>query len=132
MENWYIIIASFGLACFLAGILAGKSMGGRLKGEKSSKDRGARSRKKSKKSVELYVGNLPYSINDKALAETFEPHGKVHSARVIKDRFNGKSKGFGFVEMGSKSDADKAVDALDGQNVSGRRVVVNEAKAKAK
>ncbi len=132
MENWYITIASFGLACFLGGILAGKAMGVCRKSEKTSKDRGSKSGKRNKKGVELYVGNLPYSVNDKELAKTFEPHGKINSARVIKDRFNGKSKGFGFVEMASKADAETAVEALDGQNVSGRRVVVNEAKAKAK
>ncbi len=133
MEKWwYIAIGVLGVVCFLAGMFAGRSMGGRRKSEKTSKDRDSKPRKKSKNSVELYVGNLPYSMNDKDLAEAFEPYGKVNSARVIKNRTNGKSKGFGFVEIEGRSDATSAVEAMDGENVKGRRVVVNEAKAKAR
>lgn len=70
----------------------------------------------------LYVGNLTYSVDDEQLKELFSKYGEVKSVRVI------EGKGFGFVEMGSQSDAVKAKEALDGQNFSGRTLRVNEAR----
>ena len=77
--------------------------------------------------MKLYVGNLPYSVNDNILRSTFEAHGAVESARVISDRDTGSSKGFGFVEM-SDADAQKAMGALNGRDNDGRALKVNEAK----
>lgn len=77
--------------------------------------------------MKLYVGNLPYSVNDSSLRALFEPYGSVESARVISDRDTGSSKGFGFVEMGD-GDAQKAMGALNGREVDGRAIRVNEAK----
>ena len=78
----------------------------------------------------LYVGNLSYGINDSALQEMFAPHGNVRSAKVITDRDTGRSKGFGFVEMGSDQEAQAAIAALNGKSVEGRNLTVNEARPK--
>ena len=79
----------------------------------------------------LYVGNLSYSTNDNALSEMFSSFGTVQSAKVITDRDTGRSKGFGFVEMSSDSEASAAIDKLNGQEVDGRAITVNEAKPMA-
>lgn len=78
--------------------------------------------------AKLYVGNLPYSLEEAKLQELFSQHGSVVSVRIITDRFTGRSKGFGFVEMGSKEEADRAAAALNGTEVEGRTIVVNEAR----
>ena len=77
--------------------------------------------------MKLYVGNLSYNTTDSTLNELFAPYGQVESARVITDRDTGSSKGFGFVEM-SNSDAQKAMGALNGREIDGRAIRVNEAK----
>jgi RNA recognition motif-containing protein len=76
----------------------------------------------------LYVGNLPYSVGDSELQRLFEAHGSVVSAQVIMDRDTGRSKGFGFVEMGSDAEAQAAINGMNGQPLGGRSVVVNEAR----
>ena len=76
----------------------------------------------------LYVGNLSYETTDSDLQTLFGPHGTVQSAQVIMDRDTGRSKGFGFVEMGSSSEAQAAIAALNGKDVSGRALTVNEAR----
>jgi RNA recognition motif-containing protein len=78
----------------------------------------------------LYVGNLAYSMSDSELQQIFEPHGSVQSAQVIMDRDTGRSKGFGFVEMGSDAEAQAAIAALNGAEVEGRTLTVNEARPK--
>lgn len=77
--------------------------------------------------MKLYVGNLSYTTNDSTLNDLFSPFGQVESARVITDRDSGTSKGFGFVEM-SDEDAKKAMGALNGREIDGRAIRVNEAK----
>jgi nucleolin len=76
------------------------------------------------------VGSLPWSVNDEELKETFEKHGSVVSAKVITDRDTRRSRGFGFVEMESSSDANKAIQALNNSELDGRNIVVNEAKSR--
>lgn len=76
----------------------------------------------------LYVGNLPYGVSSSDLEQLFSPHGTVESAEVISDRMTGRSKGFGFVEMASDSEAQAAIAALNGQDHDGRPLTVNEAK----
>ena len=76
----------------------------------------------------LYVGNLSYGISDSSLEQLFSSHGQVQSAQVIMDRDTGRSKGFGFVEMGSDQEAQAAIQALNGKEVDGRSLTVNEAK----
>jgi cold-inducible RNA-binding protein len=76
----------------------------------------------------LYVGNLPYAFTDGDLHNLFSTYGAVQSAQVIMDRETGRSKGFGFVEMGDGKEADAAIDALNGQDLNGRNLTVNEAR----
>jgi len=76
----------------------------------------------------LYVGNLPYSFRDEDLQQAFAAHGSVSSAKVMMERDTGRSKGFGFVEMGSDAEAQAAINAMNGQQFGGRGLVVNEAR----
>ena len=76
----------------------------------------------------LYVGNLPYSVRDSDLAQAFGQFGAVTSAKVMMERDTGRSKGFGFVEMGSDAEAQAAIQGMNGQSLGGRNVVVNEAR----
>jgi RNA recognition motif-containing protein len=76
----------------------------------------------------LYVGNLAYGVTSDDLQALFEQYGRVRSAQVLSDRETGRSRGFGFVEMEEDSEADAAIEALDGQDHQGRRLTVNEAK----
>ena len=79
----------------------------------------------------LYVGNLPYSVSEQSLQETFSQVGTVESANLITDRDTGQSKGFGFVEMSSEGEAQRAIQELNGTSIDGRAIKVNEAKPKA-
>ena len=76
----------------------------------------------------LYVGNLAYSVRDDSLLQAFSQYGTVTSAKVMMDRETGRSKGFGFVEMGSDPEAQAAINGMNGQPIDGRAVVVNEAR----
>ena len=76
----------------------------------------------------LYVGNLPYTVNDEELQRLFEQAGSVSTASVIMDRYSGRSKGFGFVEMPNDGEAAKAIETLNGHDLGGRKLVVNEAR----
>ena len=76
----------------------------------------------------LYVGNLSYDVDSSALEQLFSAHGTVQSAQIINDRDTGRSKGFGFVEMGDAKEAEAAISALNGQDHGGRALTVNEAK----
>ncbi len=82
-------------------------------------------------STKLFVGSLPWSVNDTELKETFEVHGTVVSAKIIMDRDTGRSRGFGFVEMENPTDAGKAIKSLNNSELDGRKIVVNEAKARS-
>ena len=76
----------------------------------------------------VYVGGLPYATTENQLQELFAAHGSVQSARIITDKLTGRSKGFGFVEMSSASEAQDAIRALDGKDFEGRNLTVNEAR----
>ena len=78
--------------------------------------------------MNIYAGNLAYSITDQTLQEAFEQFGAVDSAKVIQDRDTGRSKGFGFVEMPNSEEANAAIEALNNQELDGRNVTVNEAR----
>jgi len=80
--------------------------------------------------MDIYVGNLPYEADDQKLEELFAQHGTVTSARVIVDKFSGKSKGFGFVEMPDKAEAEAAIKAINEQDFLGRKLRVNESQPK--
>jgi len=78
--------------------------------------------------MNIYVGNLRYNMSEDALKVIFEEYGQVASVKIIRDRFSGESKGFGFVEMASDDDAKKAIAELNGKEVDGRALRVNEAR----
>ena len=78
--------------------------------------------------TKLYVGGLPYSVTEGRLQEIFAEHGSVESANVISDKLTGQSRGFGFVQMSSGGEAQKAIDSLNGTQLEGRTLTVNEAK----
>jgi cold-inducible RNA-binding protein len=82
--------------------------------------------------TKLYVGGLPYSVTEGRLQEIFSAHGTVESANVIADKFTGQSRGFGFVEMSSGSEAQQAISSLNGTQLDGRTLTVNEAKPMAR
>ena len=81
--------------------------------------------------TKLYVGNLSYSVTEERLQQHFAQHGSVVSARIITDKFSGRSKGFGFVEMDSDEEAERAISALNGTDFEGRNIVVSEARPQA-
>ncbi|MFQ5542203.1 MAG: RNA recognition motif domain-containing protein [Candidatus Binatia bacterium] len=83
-------------------------------------------------SNKLYVGGLPFSTTEGQLEEIFSAHGTVESARVITDKFSGRSRGFGFVEMSSSSEAQKAIESVNGTELEGRTLTVNEARPQEK
>ena len=78
--------------------------------------------------MNIFVGSLSYDVSESEMKELFEEFGEVTSAKIITDRDTGRSKGFGFVEMTNKADGQEAVDTLNGKDVSGRTIVVNEAR----
>jgi RNA recognition motif-containing protein len=81
--------------------------------------------------MNIYVGNLPYSVTDADLRETFSNYGEVSQVSLITDKFSGQSKGFGFVEMDNNSQADVAIKALNGTDMKGRTITVNQAKPRS-
>ncbi len=78
--------------------------------------------------MNIYVGNLNFKVNEHDLKEIFEEYGEVKSVKIIMDKFSGRSRGFGFVEMDNDSDAQKAIEELNGSTLEEREMVVNEAK----
>lgn len=81
--------------------------------------------------MNIYVGNLPYSVNDQSLRSLFEQFGTVSSVKIVMDQISGKSKGFAFVDMNDESEGLAAIEALNGKEFEGRTIVVNKAKPRA-
>jgi RNA recognition motif-containing protein len=81
--------------------------------------------------MNIYVGNLPYTVSEEELRTAFSAYGEVSSINVITDKFTGQSKGFGFVEMPKNADADAAIKGLNGTALGGRSITVNQAKPRA-
>ncbi len=111
----------------------GSSNGGKSRaGKKSAKDGEERFEKRhpapADGSIEIYVGNLSYDLTEDQLRKEFEAYGTVNSARIITNRYNNKSKGFGFVQMPNRSEAEAAIKALDDKDILGRKLKCNEAK----
>ena len=119
---------------FLVGAFIGVCIG-YLAGAQVRRVRGIGSKPKHKPSapgvVEIYVGNLSYETDEDQLRREFEKYGKVLSSRIISNHFNHKSKGFGFIEMPNRAEAEAAIKALHDAEVQGRKLRVNEAKNKA-
>ena len=80
--------------------------------------------------MNIFVGSLPFSIDEADLRESFEAYGTVNSVKIITDKFTGRSKGFGFVEMENDTEAEKAIQELNGASVEGRTIVVNKSEPK--
>ncbi len=80
--------------------------------------------------MNIYVGNLPFNLGEEDLKEIFEEYGEVTNTKIISDKFSGRSKGFGFVEMGSDAEANNAIKELNNAEISGRNIKVNESKPK--
>lgn len=78
--------------------------------------------------MNVYVGNLSYDLSEEDLKTAFEEYGEVTSAKIISDRYSGRSKGFGFIEMSSDDEAKAAIEGLSGKELAGRAIVVNEAR----
>jgi len=124
------ILSAFSLAWLIVGVLAGQRL---PRPERRVRRRRAAAPKASRDgTVELYAGNLSYDIKDRDLHKEFSRFGKVLSARIIINKFNGKSKGYGFVEIAGESESAAAVKALNGKDLKGRRLVVNAAKSHAR
>jgi RNA recognition motif-containing protein len=87
--------------------------------------------KKRRMIMNIYVGNLSYDATDETIKQAFESFGEVTSARVIKDKYTGQSRGFGFVEMPAQSQAQTAIKSLNGQELLGKQISVDEARARA-
>lgn len=81
--------------------------------------------------MKLYIGNLPYTVTEEQLTETFSEYGDVESVNLIVDKFSNQSKGFGFIEMPNNASADAAIKALNESQLGGRRIKVNQAKPKS-
>jgi RNA recognition motif-containing protein len=81
--------------------------------------------------MNIYVGNLPYQVSEEDLRVAFEPFGQVESVNIIKDKYSGQSKGFGFVEMPSEEEARSAINELNGKELNGRTLNVNEARPRS-
>jgi len=80
--------------------------------------------------VNIYVGNLSRDVSEAELREAFQAFGEIQSCNIIKDKFTGESRGFGFVEMPNRAEAEKAISALNGKDLKGRTINVNEARAR--
>lgn len=81
--------------------------------------------------TKLYVGNLPFKVREEDLMSLFQQAGTVESVNIIRDKFSGQSRGFGFVEMASQEEAQKAIDTLNGHSLENREIIVNEARPQA-
>ena len=113
------------LAAFLLGLIVG-AIAKRQRSTARQEDEGGVG---DGETIELYVGNLSYDVTEKDMRKAFEPYGKVVDTRIIQNKFNGKSKGYGFVEMVERDESDAAIKAMNGKDLMGRKVVVKEARS---
>lgn len=119
------ILAATGLIGLVLGLIIAKSGGGRRSSRGESESYGDGS------CVEIYVGNLSYDMTEAQMRKEFERYGAVKSSRIITNRFNSKSKGYGFIEMPNRPEAEAAIKALHDKDIFGRKLRVNEAKNKS-
>lgn len=136
-----ILLGAVSLVTFALGVWVGSMLGGESEegaggsgrnDRDDDRDEDRRKGPRTGKEVELYVGNLPYDTSEKDLEKTFGEFGAVASIRIISNRVSGKSKGFGFIEMADQRGATAAVEAMDGHEMKGRKLVVNEAKSRTR
>lgn len=119
------ILAATGLLGIILGIIIAKSGGRRRSSRGASESYGDGS------CVEIYVGNLSYDMTEAQMRKEFERYGAVKSSRIITNRFNSKSKGYGFIEMPNRPEAEAAIKSLHDKDIFGRKLRVNEAKNKS-
>jgi RNA recognition motif-containing protein len=119
------ILAATGLLGLVLGLIIAKSGCGRRSSRGESESYGDGS------CVEIYVGNLSYDMTEAQMRKEFERYGAVKSSRIITNRFNSKSKGYGFIEMPNRPEAEAAIKALHDKDIFGRKLRVNEAKNKS-
>jgi RNA recognition motif-containing protein len=135
-------VSFYSLAWFVLGLMLGRhsaakraaggsKRSGKARAPKQRRNRTSRNGQEGQ-GIELYVGNLSYDATEKDMRQIFERYGKVVSVRIIRNTYNDKSKGFGFVRMADQPAADAAVNALNDKEMKGRKMVVNEAKTKAR
>lgn len=127
----YYTLAGAAVGGLIVGFLIGRACGKKNGTVAKDARRMQRYAKPSNGCVEIYVGNLSYDMTEDQMRKEFEKYGKVEMARVISNRF-GKSKGFGFVEMPNRPEAEKAIAALHDKEILGRKLRVNEAKNKSR
>jgi len=127
--NTIPMAATAALAGIIAGLILGRLSVGNRRGRRVQSGGGDAY---TGEGIELYVGNLSYDMTEPELKKAFSAYGDVLSVRIIKNKFNDRSKGYGFVEMAAQSGADKAVKAMHGKDVMGRKLVVNEARSRSR
>ena len=123
------MMAGAGVAGLVIGFVAGKMCG--RGGSCGGRSRPSLSGGSDGDCVEIYVGNLSYDMTEAQMRKEFEKYGAVKSSRIISNRFNRKSKGFGFIEMPNRPEAEAAIKALHDKDIQGRKLRVNEAKNKS-
>lgn len=131
------ISAATAVVGFVVGFVVGKSGNAKSASPVKGKSKGGNSASRPPKmtsasGVELYVGNLSYDVDDSMLKDEFAVYGTVVSARVIKNKYNNRSRGYGFVEMSNEKEAEKAVSKTNGKEVLGRPLVVNIARSSSR
>ncbi len=131
LDSTAVTVVLAGVAGLLAGFVLGRISASPKKGRNRKTSEGSE-QSFSGEGIELYVGNLSYDMSDPELEKIFSSYGKVLLVRIIKNKFNDRSKGYGFVEMADQNGADKAVKAMSGKEVMGRKMVVNEARSKSR
>ena len=129
-----IVVGVYSLVWFIVGVKLGELLPSSPKG--SPKKRGRKNdntrRAPGKGCIEIYVGNLSYDVGEGELRKQFKEYGRVVSVRLIKNKFNDKSKGYGFLEMNNRNDAELAIRKMNNKEILGRRIIVNEAKTDAR
>lgn len=130
-----VVVGVYSLVWFIVGIKIGELLSGTKKGSSKKGKRKSNSterRAPGKGCIEIYVGNLSYDLSESEIRKQFKEYGKVVSVRLIKNKFNGKSKGYGFIEMNNRNDAELAIRKMNNKDILGRRIIVNEAKTDAR
>lgn len=137
-ENMSPLVPWMALMWFVLGILVGQRMQPPTtarrseRGDEGRRGSGGGERRVRNGAVEIYVGNLAYAMKESELDDLFAEYGAVESARIIKNGYSGKSKGYGFVVMTDRAEAEAAIKALHGTDVAGRELAVNEARTRSR
>lgn len=141
MDKYYlslemlVVVGIYSLLWFIVGIRLGQHLPREkpVRPRKNSRDNSNERRHRGDNgNIELYIGNLSYDVTEKEVKKLFREYGDVASVRLINNKFNGKSKGYGFIEMTVRSEAEMAIRKMNNKDIMGRRIIVNEAKTSAR